>query len=165
VITPPQEQLHVDPSPATGVPPTSVVALGGFHGPTGTGTQGIGVSTPAAATVAEATVGLERLVHKPKGGMFTIGRTSSTVATGLPSTNTRRAGSTFKVEGAIPKEHTSEAVDTYGSVMTSPHKLPSSLYQSLEPLAERVRGLPRLNSTHVMDLSRSDGLSQLRGEG
>jgi len=44
-----------------------------IHGAGVTGMQGIGVSTPIAADVAEATAGLARLVHIPKGMMFTIG--------------------------------------------------------------------------------------------
>jgi hypothetical protein len=38
-----------------------------------TGMQGIGVNTPCAAVVAEATVGFARDMHIPKGGIFTIG--------------------------------------------------------------------------------------------
>src|SRR5260370_34353823 len=41
-------------------------------GATVAGTQAIGVSTPSAAAVALATVGLARLAHKPKGWMFAI---------------------------------------------------------------------------------------------
>ena len=37
------------------------------------GIQGIGVSTPIAAAVADATIGLLGVVHIPKGMIFTIG--------------------------------------------------------------------------------------------
>lgn len=37
------------------------------------GTHGIGVRTPEAAAVAEATVGFDMDVHMPKGPMFTKG--------------------------------------------------------------------------------------------
>lgn len=43
------------------------------HGAGVLGTQGIGVSTPDAADVAEATVGLASDEQTPKGGMFVIG--------------------------------------------------------------------------------------------
>ena len=56
--------------------PIKVFAAPGFQGPNGTGTHGIGVSTPSAALVADATVGFDRLVHIPNGGMFMFGTMS-----------------------------------------------------------------------------------------
>jgi hypothetical protein len=72
------------------------------------GTQGIGVKTPSAALVAAATVGFARLVHIPNGGMFT-GVESVIAAAGRPSIITRLLGSTFSVDGAMPKLHSSMA--------------------------------------------------------
>jgi hypothetical protein len=46
--------------------------------------HGIGVSTPQAAEVAEATVGLANERHIPKVGMLTIGLLSNMLATGIP---------------------------------------------------------------------------------
>lgn len=67
--------------------------------------QGIGVSTPEAAAVAEATVGLASDMHMPNGMMFTIGMWSLMLAPGGPSTFTRLTGSTTRLDGAIPNEH------------------------------------------------------------
>src|SRR4051794_10846050 len=72
--------------------------------------QGMGVSTPSAAAVAAATVGLARLVHMPKGGMLAPGIMSVMAAAGLPSTSTRASGRTTRVDGAMPKLHCSIAV-------------------------------------------------------
>jgi hypothetical protein len=115
VIMPPQAQLHIAPCATAGVPPIKVVALGGFHGPTGAGTHGIGVKTPRAAAVAEATIGFDRLVHIPNGGMLTSGTMSAIVAAGLPSISTRRIGSTLSGAGEIPNEQSICALATYGS--------------------------------------------------
>src|SRR5437868_11100249 len=98
VMTPPQEQLHVQGAVSAGMLPINVFAAPGFHGPTGTGTHGIGVSTPSAAAVAAATVGFDRDVHIPNGGMFITGTMSLIVAAGLPSMNTRLVGSTLSVD-------------------------------------------------------------------
>ena len=45
----------------------------GAHGAGITGKQGMGVSTPRAAAVALATVGLAKELHMPKGGILTMG--------------------------------------------------------------------------------------------
>jgi len=82
----------------------------GIHGPVGIGTHGIGVSTPRAAAVAEATDGLANELHIPKGGMFVMGRASTMVAAGLPSMITRFFGITLNVDGATPKLHVNIAV-------------------------------------------------------
>lgn len=73
VITPPYTQLHIEPAPSAGFPPTIVVGVPGTHGAGVTGTHGIGVSTPRAALVAAATVGFDSVVHMPNGGMFANG--------------------------------------------------------------------------------------------
>ena len=69
------------------------------------GTQGIGVSTPIAAAVAEATVGLLGDWHMPKGRILAIGTKSMMVAFGLFWIIGRRGTVTIKVEGVIPKVH------------------------------------------------------------
>ncbi len=104
LMMPPQAQLQMAPAQTAGVPPIKVVALGGSQGPAGTGTQGIGVKTPRAAAVAAATVGLERLVHIPNGGMLSSGTISSIVAAGFPSISTRLNGKTLRGAGEMPKE-------------------------------------------------------------
>jgi hypothetical protein len=74
----------------------------------------MGVKTPRAAAVAAATVGFDRLVHIPNGGMLTSGTMSAIVAAGLPSISTRRIGSTLSGAGATPNEQSICAVATYG---------------------------------------------------
>lgn len=49
------------------------VGAPGTQGAGVAGTQGIGVSTPIAAAVAAATVGLDGDWHMPNGGMFIMG--------------------------------------------------------------------------------------------
>jgi len=56
-----------------GMFPIRTVGEPGLHGATVLGMQGIGVSTPKAAEVAAATVGLAIDVHMPKVMMFTSG--------------------------------------------------------------------------------------------
>ena len=58
-----------------GTPPTSG-AFPHVQIPMGAGTHGIGVSTPIAAAVAEATVGFAMDVHMPQGPTFVMGAAS-----------------------------------------------------------------------------------------
>ena len=81
----------------------------GNHGATIAGTHGIGVSTPQAAAVAEATDGLDRVLHIPKGMIFTMGLLSIMLPTGLFCTIGRSGSTTMKGDGAIPKLHLSIA--------------------------------------------------------
>ena len=81
------------------------VAFPGVQGPAGTGTQGMGVSTPMAADVAEATVGLASDWHIPKVGIFTMGLKSMMFAMGMLLTMTRLSGKTTNEDGAMPIEH------------------------------------------------------------
>lgn len=75
----------------------------GAHGEAHAGTQGIGVSTPPALAVADATVGLERLLHIPNViGSFGI---SIMVATGKFPPMTVLCDVTISDAGAAPKEH------------------------------------------------------------
>lgn len=95
----------------------------GSQGAGTTGTQGIGVSTPRAAAVAAATIGLANDWHMPNGAMFTPGATSVMVATGRPSTNGLGA-TTDSVDGARPNEHMIIAPDTtQGLPMTQPLRI------------------------------------------
>lgn len=115
VITPPNAQLHIDELLSAGWPPISTVGEPGAHGATVTGVHGIGVNTPSAAAVAEATAGLERLMHTPKGGMFANGLLSMIVAAGLFSIiKGGPVGITIRLLGAAPNEHISEAVAITG---------------------------------------------------
>jgi hypothetical protein len=67
--------------------------------------QGIGVSTPRAAAVAAATVGLAIDVHIPKGMILTIGIWSMIFASGTMLVITLLVGNTTSELGATPKLH------------------------------------------------------------
>ena len=54
-ITPPQAQMHLQPSCRAGLPATTMVAEPGAQGAGMTGRHGCGVRTPEAAAVAAAT--------------------------------------------------------------------------------------------------------------
>ena len=105
----------------TGNTPTSTVGCPGTHGATVTGTHGMGVNTPKAAAVAAATVGLEGVVHMPKGMMLTSGLLSMIVATNW-ETITLPVGSTIRTDGAIPKLHWSEAPPVTINPIAGTHK-------------------------------------------
>jgi hypothetical protein len=97
----------------------STFALPGTQGPAVLGTHGIGVRTPSAAAVADATVGFASEVHMPNGGMFTIGLLSMIVAAGA-GVKTFVLDVTTKVDGASPKEqnrpapaHTHIAIESF----------------------------------------------------
>jgi hypothetical protein len=79
----------------------------------------MGVSTPRAAAVADATTGLAIDRHMPKGTMFTIGLLSKMLPAGGPCAMTRLMGSTFRGEGVNPMLHLSiepltNGLDTFG---------------------------------------------------
>lgn len=76
----------------------------GVQGATVTGMQGIGVSTPKAAAVAAATIGLEGELHMANGGIFTMGILSMMLAAGILLVITRFNGNTINEPGAAPKE-------------------------------------------------------------
>ena len=73
VMTPAHEHMQVEVLFKAGCFPIMTVSDPGVQGDVVTGMQGIGVSTPSAAAVAEATVGLAMDMHMPKVGMFTMG--------------------------------------------------------------------------------------------
>lgn len=75
------------------------------------GMQGMGVSTPMAAEVADATVGLANDEHIPNEGMLTMGLKSMILAMGLLASITRFSGVTMSLQGVMPNEHWSVAVE------------------------------------------------------
>jgi hypothetical protein len=103
-ITPAHIQVHIEELFSAGIPPSMTVAEPGVQGATVTGTHGIGVKTPRAAAVAEATVGLASDMHMPKGGMFVVGMLSMILAAGAPIM-VLFVGRTFSALGAAPKVH------------------------------------------------------------
>lgn len=103
-MTPPQVHMQVHVLFRAGMPPIVVVAAPGVQGLVVTGMQGIGVNTPRAAAVAEATVGLAIDMHMPNGGMFVMGTKSMILAAGVVAF-TLFTGNTLSAEGAIPNVH------------------------------------------------------------
>ena len=67
--------------------------------------QGVGVSAPIAADVADAVVGFARLEHMPNGMMFTIGTWSMMFAANWLAIFSRLVGNTTRLDGAAPKLH------------------------------------------------------------
>ncbi len=111
-MTPPQMHMHWEVLFKAGMLAIITVGEPGTHGAGVFGMQGMGVSTPMAALVADATVGLASDMHIPNGGIFTIGLLSMMFAAGGPPHITLLTGRTFKDEGAIPKLHISIAPET-----------------------------------------------------
>ena len=110
LMMPPQVQLHFDELLRAGWLPISIVGDPGTHGAGVTGTHGIGVSTPPAAAVAAATIGFAKLLHRPNGGMLTIGVWSMIVAAVSALDEVRWVGSALSAEGVAPKEHVMRAL-------------------------------------------------------
>src|ERR1700750_2825992 len=104
-MTPPYAQMHWQPWWRTGAGPPSAVGAPGTHGPTVTGVHVPGVSTPRAAAVWAAVIGVARLVHRPNGRMLANGFMSMMFAAGWFSIIMRFSGVTISVPGAIPKLH------------------------------------------------------------
>jgi len=103
-MIPPQLQISFEELLSAGLLAIRTVGDPGAQGALVTGMQGIGVSTPSAAAVAEATVGFARDWHMPKGIIFFNGILSIMVASGMAVT-ALFSGVTINAEGAIPKEH------------------------------------------------------------
>src|SRR6516165_9109205 len=102
-ISPPHAQTHMQALCNAGTPLRVTDTAPGAHGSTVTGTHGIGVSTPRAAAVAEATSGLEGVLHIPKVGMLSIGAKCSIVAAGKPPAVTNEGGAAqLSTAGATP---------------------------------------------------------------
>src|SRR5579871_2638190 len=108
-MVPAQAHEHVEVLARALTSSMAAIFAPGVHGPETTGTHGIGVSTPIAAAVAEATCGFDWLWHIPNGAMFTMGFMSMTVATGCSCPLAVHAGRTVSVEGAMPWLHLSFA--------------------------------------------------------
>src|SRR4051794_3727436 len=107
-MTPPQAHISLQLESTPGIFAIWNVGAPGTHGAGITGIHGMGVSTPSAAAVADATVGFAIELHIPNGGMFTIGLLSLMFAAGVPTTK-RFAGRTTSVDGEAPKLHCSVA--------------------------------------------------------
>ena len=75
--------MHFEVASSAGKFLTSTFGEPGVQGVV-TGMQGIGVSTPRAATVAAATIGLAGDMHMPNVGMLAIGTQSMMFAAGGP---------------------------------------------------------------------------------
>jgi hypothetical protein len=104
-ITPAHMHMSLASLFSAGMLPINTVGLPTIQGAVVAGTQGIGVSTPRAAAVAAATVGLARLEHTPKGMILTKGALSMIVAAGILVVRVWRIGKTFSMAGAAPKLH------------------------------------------------------------
>jgi hypothetical protein len=87
-----------------GILPINTLGDPGAHGAGVTGVQGIGVNTPNAAAVADATAGLAMEVHIPNGKILTKGLLSIILAAGMVA-RTLFWGRTIKELGATPKLH------------------------------------------------------------
>ena len=96
--------MHLEVSFSAGMLPIMTVAEPGTHGAVVFGMQGMGVRTPNAAAVAEATVGFASEEHIPKVGMFTMGWWSMILAAGAPAI-VLFVGRTASAAGATPKLH------------------------------------------------------------
>jgi hypothetical protein len=103
-IMPPHMHVHIEEMLSAGIPPIRTVGAPGVHGATVFGMHGIGVNTPKAAAVAEATVGFASDIQTPKVGMFTIGLLSMMFAAGVPAL-VLLVGSTLSALGAAPNVH------------------------------------------------------------
>lgn len=110
-ITPPQLHTNFDVEFKAGTFPINTVGDPGAQGAAVAGTHGIGVSTPAAAVVAAATVGFAGQQHMPNVTKLTIGLLSIIVAAGVPDM-TRLVGKTTNGHGATPNEHWHKAPAT-----------------------------------------------------
>jgi hypothetical protein len=107
LMTPPQMHMHFELLSSAGMFAIMTVGEPGTHGAGVFGMHGIGVSTPSAAAVSAATVGLAGLVHMPNGMMFTSGLLSMMFAAGMLLLCVRLTGSTTSADGATPNEHIS----------------------------------------------------------
>jgi hypothetical protein len=104
-ITPPHWHINFELLLSAGWLEINTVGAPGTQGAVVTGTQGCGVNTPIAALVAAATAGLVRVVHIPKGAIFTMGLLSMILATGWEDVTTILSGKTVRMPGATPKLH------------------------------------------------------------
>lgn len=110
VMTPAQRHINWQVLSSAGMLPTITVGTPGTQGDGVFGMHGIGVSTPSAAAVAAATIGLAGLMHTPNGMMLSIGTWSMMLAAGWLPVITRLMGRTVSTLGAAPIAHISWAV-------------------------------------------------------
>lgn len=103
-ITPAQLHISLELLLRAGMFATSTVEEPGAQGAAMTGMQGMGVNTPKAAAVADATDGFAIELHIAKGMIFTIGTLSMMLAMGVVVL-TLFFGRTVKELGAVPKLH------------------------------------------------------------
>ena len=101
LISPAQAHIMVSQAPNAGKGPNITLGDPGAQGLTGTGTQGMGTRTPKAAAVAAATSGLAKLVHTPKGRIFTKGIIAIIVPAGVGAIITG-GGKNINGDGAAP---------------------------------------------------------------
>ena len=107
-MTPPHAHMHLALLMSAGMFIT-FTCPGGAQGAVITGTHGIGVSVPKAAAVADATVGLAKDWHIPKGMIFDMGAMSIILAMSIFPHFGRNGTLTISDDGAIPKLHCSIA--------------------------------------------------------
>jgi hypothetical protein len=156
-ITPPYAHMQVLLAVRAGWPAIKVVETG-IHG-VSTGTQGIGVRTPSAAAVADATSGFESVEHMPNVAILTISE-QSMVAAGRFSIITIASGNTLSGAGTIPNEHcvtapaTAAGSGTADSCVVRRHRF--------DPFMDAVNFAPVVVITHVTVRSPED---QLRTDG
>src|SRR6516225_9623207 len=105
VMTPAQMHISWEVLSSVGILPSSTVGAPGTQGAGVFGMQGMGVKTPRAAAVADATVGLARDMHMPKGMMLVRGMWSMMLASGTSLVRTLFVGRTTRELGAIPNVH------------------------------------------------------------
>lgn len=79
-MTPAHMHISLQVLSSDGMFANNTVGAPGTQGAEVLGTHGIGVKTPSAAAVAEATVGFAGLEHMPNGMMLTIGLWSMMLA-------------------------------------------------------------------------------------
>jgi hypothetical protein len=103
-MTPPQLHISLQLLSTAGMLPISTLGQPGTQGAAVAGTHGMGVSTPMAAAVAAATMGLAIDMHMPKGMTFSMGLLSMMLAAGVVA-NTLLVGNTISDDGAAPKLH------------------------------------------------------------
>ena len=72
-IIPPHMHINWQVLSSDGIWPSVAVGAPGVQGVIVIGMHGIGVSTPSAAVVAAATIGLDGLMHIPNGAILSIG--------------------------------------------------------------------------------------------
>jgi hypothetical protein len=114
--------MHFEAASSAGKFRTSTIGAPGVHGVV-TGMQGIGVSTPSAAAVAAATVGLAGDMHMPNVGMLVIGAQSMMFAAGGPCAVVVGTATT-SADGAAPIVQVSnDPAFTHFPAMANPSRM------------------------------------------